>query len=99
MRFFNVDLHISVIEDVAWILRRLGHTVEDTPSATPVRRGKTMCQVWSTSTLVGSPRDCGVPPADVGLPSDFDAFIVTFSPCFAVVCGSKQSLHGREGST
>jgi len=28
MRFFDLDLHVSVIEDVAWHLRNLGHTVD-----------------------------------------------------------------------
>lgn len=29
MKFFNIDCHISVIEDVKYIFKNLGHTVED----------------------------------------------------------------------
>jgi len=29
MNFFNIDMHISVVNDLKWIFKRLGHTIDD----------------------------------------------------------------------
>ena len=88
MKFFNIDLHISVIEDVARIFRRLGHEVtsvnmsghswvfgrQPAPAFGPVTR-----ETWQNVSADQFFEACKNQLAD------FDGFIVTYPPALSQI--------------
>jgi hypothetical protein len=90
MKFFNVDLHISVIEDIKYILEGLGHSVTNWSisghtwvfNRQPARVDVINASNWESIT----PEMCDQFYARYRTElSGYDAFIVTHTPSFAML--------------
>lgn len=90
MRFFNLDLHIGVIGDIKRILRTLGHEVTDwsiSGHAWVLGRKPDQVAVVNERTWRGIDRSlCDAFYNRYKSELDpYDAFIVTHTPCFAML--------------
>lgn len=90
MRFFNIDLHISVIADIKHILARLGHEVTDwtlSGHAWVMGREPDPVEIINARNWRSIDRamcDAFFDRYRAEL-ADYDAFIVTHTPCLAML--------------
>tara|TARA_B100000686_G_C16748360_1_gene950909 strand:+ start:734 stop:1801 length:1068 start_codon:yes stop_codon:yes gene_type:complete len=90
MKFFNLDLHISVIADIKHIFRALGHSVENWSISghahlmgRPTDQVKVVNQhTWRQldSDMIEAFYNCYKSDLE-----EYDGFIVTHTPCFALL--------------
>jgi len=90
MRFFNLDVHISVIADIKWILERLGHHVTNwSVSGHEWVFGKQTDQVdivnQDTWKRIDQPMCDAFYDRYQRELAGYDGFIVTHTPCFAML--------------
>jgi len=90
MHFFNVDLHIGVIEDIKQIFRALGHEVTDwsiSSHASVLGKETAKVDILTQDTWKSIDRemcDAFYRRYESEL-SAYDGFIVTHTPCFAML--------------
>jgi hypothetical protein len=90
MQFFNIDLHISVIADLRYIFESMGHTVTDwSISGHAWVFGREVANIEVVTQSTWHQIDRAMCDAFYSRYKDefkkYDAFIVTHTPCFAML--------------